>query len=158
MKKTFISLAAFIYWISGVAIVLMMLITCADVVLRYFRRPIPGTYELVCFLGSVAVSFAMARTTLEKGHVAVNLLVRYLSTRVQSLISILTTMLAFILFAVLSWQGALFANDLRIAREVSLTLGLPFYPFVYGMSFSSATVCLILLVVLSEHLKGVLGE
>ena len=101
MKRFSISLAAFIYWISGVAIVLMMLITCADVVLRYFRRPIPGTYELVCFLGTVAVSFAMARTTLDKGHVAVSLLVRLLPARVESLINTLTTFLALILFAVL---------------------------------------------------------
>jgi len=41
-----------LYWIAGSAIVAMMLLTCTDVVLRYFRKPIPGTYELVCFLGA----------------------------------------------------------------------------------------------------------
>ena len=146
------------YWIAGTAIVLMMLITCADVVLRYFRRPIPGTYELVCFLGSVAVSFAMARTTLQKGHVAVSLFVRLLTQRVQSVISIITTFFSLTLFTVLSWQALLFANDLRAANEVSLTLELPFYPFVYGMSFAAATVCLVLLVDLVHYLKTVLKK
>jgi len=28
-----------------------MLLTCADVVMRLFDRPIPGTYELVGYLG-----------------------------------------------------------------------------------------------------------
>ncbi|MBW2449419.1 MAG: TRAP transporter small permease subunit [Deltaproteobacteria bacterium] len=68
-------LAKKMYWIAGAAIVAMMLLTCADVVLRYFRRPIPGTYELVCFLGAVAVSFAMAHTSIEKGHVSVSFIV-----------------------------------------------------------------------------------
>ena len=33
--------------VSAAAIALIMLLTCADVVLRLFGRPIPGTYELV---------------------------------------------------------------------------------------------------------------
>ncbi|MBC8457922.1 MAG: hypothetical protein H8D67_08005, partial [Deltaproteobacteria bacterium] len=80
-------LAKILYWIAGIAIVIMMLLTCVDIILRlgvtaYHKyhwaflspfRPIPGTYELVCFLGAVAVSFAMAHTSVEKGHVAVSL-------------------------------------------------------------------------------------
>jgi len=62
-------LAKKLYWVAGTAIVAMMLLTCADVVLRYLRRPIPGTYELVCFLGAAAVAFAIAYTFVEKGHV-----------------------------------------------------------------------------------------
>ena len=53
-------MARILYWVAWVAIVVMMLLTCADVVLRYFRKPIPGTYELVCFLGAAAVAFSMA--------------------------------------------------------------------------------------------------
>ena len=68
-------LAKKLYWVAGTAIVAMMLLTCADVVLRYFRRPIPGTYELVCFLGAAAVAFAMAYTSVEKGHVSVRFVV-----------------------------------------------------------------------------------
>ena len=51
-----------LYWIAGAAIVAMVLLTCIDVVLRYLRTPIPGTYELVCFFGAVAVAFSMAQT------------------------------------------------------------------------------------------------
>lgn len=36
--------------IAGTALTFMMLLTVADVILRSFRRPIPGTYELVAFL------------------------------------------------------------------------------------------------------------
>ena len=79
LEKPTKSLAKVLYWVAGVAIVTMMLITCVDVVLRLcvtlyhdFKweflspfRPIPGTYELVRFLGTIAAAFAMAHTSVE---------------------------------------------------------------------------------------------
>ena len=61
-------LSRVLFWVAGAAIFFMMVLTCADVVLRLLRRPIPGTYELVCFMGAVAVSFAMAHTSVQKNH------------------------------------------------------------------------------------------
>lgn len=151
-------LARVLYLIAGIAIVLMMLLTCADVVLRFMRRPIPGTYELVCFLGAVAVAFAMAHTTVQKGHVAVSLVVRLLPQRIQGLIEMLTSTFGFILFALIAWRAVLYANSLRATREVSLTLQLPFYPFVYGIGFSAVAVCLVLLTDLFKNLMKVCGK
>ena len=172
LEKSSKDLAKVLYWVAGTAIVLMMFLTCADVILRlgvtlYHRyhlwflspfRPIPGTYELVCFLGSVAVAFAMAHTSVEKGHVAVSLVVQLLPQRVQALIDTTTGIFGFILFALLSWQSVLYANDLRESGEVSLTLQLPFYPFVYGIGFAAASVCLVLLVDISTNLVKVSGK
>ncbi|PKL15498.1 MAG: C4-dicarboxylate ABC transporter permease, partial [Spirochaetae bacterium HGW-Spirochaetae-5] len=57
--------------IACVAIIIMMLLSVADVVLRLFGKPIPGAYELVGVLGTIVVSFALGFTSLEKGHIAV---------------------------------------------------------------------------------------
>ena len=146
-------LARKMYWVAGTAIVAMMLLTCADVVLRYFRRPIPGTYELVCFLGAVAVTFAMAHTSIEKGHVSVSFIVSLFPSRLQRFIECMTSCFGFLFFALIAWQSIMYANDLHVSREVSLTLELPFYPFVYGIGFSAAVVCLILL---SDLIKNAL--
>ena len=151
-------LARVLYLIAGIAIVLMMLLTCADVVLRFMRRPIPGTYELVCFLGAVAVAFAMAHTTVQKGHVAVRLVVRLLPQRLQGLIEMLTGSFGFVVFALVAWRSVLYANSLRATGEVSLTLQLPFYPFVYGIGFSAVAVCLVLLTDLFKNLMKVCGK
>ena len=152
------NLARKLYWVAGTAIVAMMLLTCADVILRYFRRPIPGTYELVCFLGAVAVAFAMAHTSVERGHVAVSIVVRLFPKRIQDLIESITGSFGFALFALIAWQSVIYANDLRAYGEVSLTLQLPFYPFVYGIGFSAAAVCLVLLADLFKSLMKVFGK
>ena len=172
LEKTSVQLAKILYWIAGASIVSMMLLTCADVVLRlgvtvYHKyhweflasfRPIAGTYELVCYMGSLAVSFAMAHTSVEKGHVAVSLVVMLFPERVQHCMGSITSLLGFILFALLSWQSVLYANDLRVSGEVSLTLQLPFYPFVYGIAFAAAVVCLVLLNELYDHTVKVFGK
>jgi len=162
-------LVKIMYYLAGAAIVAMMLLTCADVILRLgvtvYRnyewgflssfKPIPGTYELVGFLGAVAVSFAMAHTSVEKGHVAVSLVVQLLPPKTQAIIGSITSTFGFILFALLSWQSVLYANDLRASGEVSMTLQLPFYPFVYGIGFAAAAVCIVLLVELAKNLAKV---
>jgi TRAP-type C4-dicarboxylate transport system permease small subunit len=144
-EKLISDLARIMYWIAGAAIVAMMFLTCADVILRFFRRPIPGTYELVCFLGAVAVSFALAHTSTEKGHVSVSFVVSRFPSRIQKVIECITSAFGLFIFAFIAWQSFVYANDLRTAHEVSLTLELPFYPFIYGVGFSSGVVCLLLL-------------
>jgi TRAP-type C4-dicarboxylate transport system permease small subunit len=172
LEKSSKSLAKMLYWIAGAAIVTMMLLTCVDVVLRFcvtlyhdFRwefltpfRPIPGTYELVRFLGTIAAAFAMAHTSVEAGHVAVSIVVRLFPARVQALIETITTTFGLIFFAIVSWQSVVYAMDLKASGEVSLTLQLPFYPFIYGIGFAAAAVCLVLLTDLSKSLVRVLNK
>lgn len=151
-------MAVLLYWVAGTAIVIMMVLTCADVVLRYFRCPIPGTYELVCYLGAVAVAFAMAHTSVQRGHVAVSLIVRLMPRRIRGIIDATTSIFGFILFALITWQSVVYAEALRASGEVSLTLRLPFYPFVYGVGFASAAVCLVLLTDILNGLAKVSGR
>jgi TRAP-type C4-dicarboxylate transport system permease small subunit len=167
-EKTVKRLSKYLYYIAGGAIVLMMLLTCADVFLRlvvtlYAKygwsilagiQPIPGTYELVCFLGALAAAFAMAHTTFESGHVAVSLIVRLLSEKLQAGFQIVTGSLGFLLFALIAWHSVGYARELAESGEVSMTLQLPYYPFVYGLSFASLAVCLVLaLNVINEWMK-----
>ena len=124
----------------------MMFLTCADIVLRLFRRPILGTYEIVGFLGAMVVGLAMAQTTLERGHVAVQVVVTRLSPQVQEVIYLITHLLSLLLFALLAWECVRYGNDFRASGEVSLTIRMPFYPVVYGIAFSAAVVCMVLFV------------
>ena len=140
--------------IAAMAIVVMMSLTCADVILRMFRRPIPGTYEIVSFLGAVAVSFAMAHTTAKRGHVAVSLLVQLFPKRLQDIIESIVSIFGVVLFGLIAWQSVLYGMDCQRAGEVSLTLQLPFYPVIYGVALSAVVVCLVLLV----DLAGAIGK
>jgi TRAP-type C4-dicarboxylate transport system permease small subunit len=132
--------------LAGAAIVAMMLLTCADVVFRLLRQPIPGTYEMVGFLGTIVASFALAYTSLEKGHIAVEILVERFPRRLQTLIESAASLAGGALFSLLGWQSALYASELRHSGEVSVTLTMPIYPFIYGIALGSGLLALLLLV------------
>ena len=66
-----------------------------------------------------------------------------------------TSALSLLLFALIAWRSILYGESLRQAGEVSLTLQLPFYPFIYGVGLSAAVVCLVLLADLARNLRGV---
>lgn len=157
LKKYIFRFARGLDMIAAGAIVAMMALTCADVVLRFFRKPIPGTYEIVAFLGAVAVSLAIAHTSAEKGHVAVTLVVRTLPQRLQGIIESAIALLSCMLFALIAWQSVLYGLDCQRSGEVSLTLQLPFYPIIYGVALGTGAVCLICLVDLADAIVKVRG-
>ena len=68
-------LSNIMYACAGVMLSFMMVLTVADVVLRYLGRPIPGTYELVGLSGAVVIGFAIPYTSLVRGHIFVEFLI-----------------------------------------------------------------------------------
>jgi len=141
--------------VAAAAIVAMMALTCADVVLRFFRKPITGTYEIVAFLGALGVSCAVAHTSAEKGHVAVTLVVQLLPKRLQGVVEGCIALLSLLLFALISWQSVLYGLSSQRAGEVSLTLQFPVYPIIYGVAFGAGVVCLVCLVDLFDAIRKV---
>ncbi|MBN1847554.1 MAG: TRAP transporter small permease [Deltaproteobacteria bacterium] len=171
-ERTSRRLVEVMYYIAGAAITVMMLLTCADVILRFCTtlyvkfewdviaslRPIPGTYEMVCLLGVVAAAFAMAHTSLQAGHVAVNFVVRLLSEKTQAIFEIVTGSIGFIFFAIVCWQSVEYALRAKAWGEVSMTLQLPYYPFILGIALSAFTVCLVLFFAVANECAKVLKK
>jgi TRAP-type C4-dicarboxylate transport system permease small subunit len=167
-EKRVKQIVRYMYYVAGGAIVGMMVLTCVDVALRFtvtiyakyrwefltYLHPIPGTYELVCFFGSTAAAFAMAHTSVEAGHVSVSILIRLFSEKVRAVFQIVTSFLGVLLFAIICWRSVIYALELKESGEVSMTLQLPYYPFVYGVAFGAFAVCMVLgLIFVNEWTK-----
>jgi TRAP-type C4-dicarboxylate transport system permease small subunit len=155
LDKQVDNLSSVFNWLAAFAVLVMMLLTCADVVLRFFRRPIPGTYEIVGLMGTVAVSLALAHTTAKKGHIMVEFLTRRMPEKVQFIITAAGELLSALLFGILARQSTIYALDLKRTGEVSLTVEIPIYPFVFIIAIGCLLVCFVLLVDLYRALKRV---
>jgi TRAP-type C4-dicarboxylate transport system permease small subunit len=141
-------------WIAAGSIIIMSVLTTLDVILRLFRKPIPGTYEVVGMLGALVVSFSLAYTSIEKGHIAVEFIVQKLSERKQKFISVIVECSGFLFFTIVSWQSYIYALDLKNSGEVSMTLQMPTYPFVLGVAIGSTILTLVLLNQFIKAIKG----
>ena len=158
LRKITERLSYWFNWIAGGGLVLMMLLTCADVVMRSAGRPIPGTFEIVGFLGVVVAAFAIAYTQVLGGHVAIDYLVVRLPHRHQGIIRCITSLAGAGLFALLAWQSYLFAGNLWTSGEVSPTEKIPFFPFVYGLALACLPVSLLLLLDFFKSLAQVVRK
>lgn len=148
-------LSKLLFYISGAAILLMMLITCIDVVLRLFRYALPGTFELVGFCSAITISFALAHTTIQKGHISVDFIVKLFPKKLQTLIEIITTLLCLYFYSFICYQSFIYANSQRLSETVSLTLQFPFYYIIYGIGVSIFIVCFILIVETIKNIKRI---
>lgn len=123
-----------LHGLGGVSLVVLMLLTVADVVLRACGKPIPGTYELVGYAGALAIGFALPFTSWLGGHVHVDSLISRLPETGRRALTVVTRLLAMGLFVVLGWNLIRIGLDLRASGEVSPTLQLRFYPVAFGLA------------------------
>jgi TRAP-type C4-dicarboxylate transport system permease small subunit len=140
--------------IAGVALTFMMSLTVADVVLRYFKRPIVGTYELVALSGAVVIGFSIPFTSWERGHIYVDFLIQRLPRAIRKAFQIVTRLLGMGLFLLIGWNLIQMGMDLQRSGEVSLTLQLPFYPVAYGIGACCFVQCLVLLADILKVWRG----
>jgi TRAP-type C4-dicarboxylate transport system permease small subunit len=130
--------------IAKVMVTFMILLTVADVILRNFRRPIIGTYELVAFSGAVVMGFSIPFTSWVKGHISVDFLILKLPQRARKIFNIITKCVGIGLFLIIGSNLIVLGAELRKAGEVSVTLQLPFYPVIYGLGICCFIECLVL--------------
>ncbi|PKL38512.1 MAG: TRAP transporter small permease [Spirochaetae bacterium HGW-Spirochaetae-1] len=142
-------------WISALSIALMMVITVIDVILRLFRCPIPGTYDVVGLLGALTISFSLGYTSIEKGHISVDFIMQKFPEKIKMTVNTVNNLIATVFFAVAAWQSMLYAMNLRDTGEVSLTLQIPTYPFVMGVSAGCLLLCLVLIAESMQSMRGV---
>ena len=133
-------------WVAAAAVAGMMVLTCMDIILRLFRHPIPGTYEMVGFLGAVFAAFSLGYTSVNRGHIAVDFVVQKLPPRAQSLVDGVNALVCAVFFGFLTRQSLVYAGDLKTHGEVSMTLQMPVYPFVYGIAAGCFLLTLVLAV------------
>lgn len=133
---------------------LMLIVIVADIIgAKLFKWPIPGGIDIVGLLGVVVIAFAIAQTQVIHGHIEVEFFVMRLPEKARNVIAGIIYSLGMLLFVLLGWQSYDFGHTLQASGEVSMTVGIPVYPFVYGIAFSCIVVFLVLLL---QYLKEVL--
>lgn len=139
------NITRFLNIIAGISLTFLMLLTVLDVILRSFRTPIVGTYELVMFAGGVVIGFSVPFTSWVRGHIFVDFLILRFSQRVRDGFNITTRGLVAILFFLIGWNLIKFGIDLQKSGEVSLTLQMPFYPVAYGIGVCCFVQCIVMI-------------
>ena len=131
--------------VSGAGILAMMGVTCVDVVLRVFGRPLTGAFDIVKLAGAVTIASALPYTTAVKGHVAIEYFFHKLSRPWRIVVDTLARSVCIALFGFLAWQSIRYGAALRKSGQVTSTLQFPVFWVPYVIAFSCAVVALVIL-------------
>ncbi len=146
LDKLIQTLVKILVFVGGVALVVMICLTCANIFFRLVWFPIRGTFEFMGYFGAVVTAFALAYTELKKGHIAVDVVVSGFSRKTRKYLQVVNSFVYFIFFATAAWHIAGKASNLRKTGEVTETLQVIYYPFTYAVALGFGVLALVLLV------------
>jgi TRAP-type C4-dicarboxylate transport system permease small subunit len=138
--------------IGGLFLAAMITLTCANIVLRTVGFPVQGTVELMGFFGAVVTACALGYTQIKRGHIAVDVLINTFSRSTRSFLHGINNVLCLSFFGLAAWQLLKKAEILRHSGEVTETLRIIYYPFMYVV----AVGCVLLALVFGRDLKQAL--
>lgn len=135
---------------GGVSLLALTLLATMNVVLRMFQVPVSGTYEIVSFLGAVVTAGALGYTQKRKDHIVVDILSDRFPAPVKRVLDRVSYALILVFFAIVSWQTFVYGKRLMSTGEMSETLKIPYYPFVFLVSLGFVVLALTVLLDLIE--------
>lgn len=139
LRKVVMALA----YVACAALMVMVIVTSIEVVLRIFRTTMTGAYDIVRIAAGLTVAAALPYTTAIKGHVAIEYFFHKLGRRGRVVVDTLMRVSAMALFSLLAWGCVDYGNSLRAKGEVSMTLQLPIFWLPYVLAASCVLVVLI---------------
>jgi TRAP-type C4-dicarboxylate transport system permease small subunit len=132
-------------YLAGAGLMVMMVVTSLDVILRVFRISVTGAYDIVRIAGTITIAAALPYTTAIKGHVAIEFFFHQLGRRGRIAVDTLMRLIDMTLFSALAWFAVRYGNSLKQSGEVSMTLQLPVFWVPYVLAGSCVLVVLITL-------------
>jgi TRAP-type C4-dicarboxylate transport system permease small subunit len=139
-------------------LVVMVLLTCVDVVGRLFRHPVFGSIELMSFMGALAVATALPYTHSVKGHIGVEIFINKLPPTLRYVIEIVTGLLSLILFGIVTWKMFEYSLKMMASGEVSMNLGLPEYLIIAAVGVGFVIFGLVIIKGVAEIVGELRGK
>ena len=141
------SLSKLLYWIAGIGMFALLLVSVIDISgNKFFKYPLPGGIDIVSYIAVVAIAFGIAEVQLSRGHIEVEMFEQRLGKFQRRIVNIFVNVLGMMLWTIVAWRSFLYGTDLLKAGEVSMTLEMPIYPFVYMVGICAIVTVLVILV------------
>ncbi|UCG68082.1 MAG: TRAP transporter small permease [Thermoplasmata archaeon] len=153
--KISIGVIEIVGFVALIAIVIMMMLTTTDVILRYlFDSPILGSMEMTELLMVSVAGLSLAWCTLKSGHIRVDIIINMFSKKTNRTIDMVNYILtagicAFIVPALINRYIEGEKLDVR-----TYVLQIPEGPFVLLLSFGYLLTFLVLIVNIVKSISG----
>lgn len=143
-----------LYVLAGAVLVIMVLVTLVDVVLRNFGHPITGSMEIIQYGGLMVFAFSIPYATFLKAHVLVDLVIEKLGAKAQKGMAVATRLMGLLFFLFVTYQFYLYGIDVKKTGELSAAFKIPYYPLVFAVCLAFLFQSLTILIDLVGVIRG----
>lgn len=138
-------------YVATITLGLMMLLTVADVSLRYFfNAPITGTTEITQLMMVVVVFLALAWCASNGAHVRVDLLVGTFRPRTRAIFDSITLMGALFIYVIITWRSWIESGHTDTTTSL---VGIPLKPFHYILTIGFGLLVLVIVTLIIDNVK-----
>ncbi len=132
--------------LGGISVLMLMILATANVCMRIVQVPFQGAYEIVSFLGAVTIAFSLGYTQMKKSHIVVDILSETFPSPIKRILDAVGYLITMVFFAMIAW--VIFRWGIRIAQsgELSETLKVIYYPFIFSVSIGFGFLSLTLVI------------
>ena len=147
-------IAAIFNWVAFAALCVMLVVVSMDIVgAKFLGKPFPGAMDLLSLMGLIVIGFSTAQTYLKGRHIRVTFVTSLLPPRIRTGARFVSISLCILLFLAAVWRLLVYARDLQVYGETSLTVNLPLAPFAYALGIAFLPVLMLLVVQLYRLVK-----
>ncbi len=154
VRKIVSKLSGYMAVIAGVTLMVVMLLTVTDVILRYFGYPITGVYDYVTLGGAIIIGFSIPYAAQNRVHVFMEMLQQIHTRLTKQILDALTRAMAFGISMFIAWNLVKLGMGFRITGEASLTVQVAYYPIAIGLGICFLLQTLVFAVQLIDVFSG----
>ena len=143
-------------YVGVIVLASMMMLTVIDVFMRFaLNLPILGSSEIIEFMMLTLAFLVISYTTLERGHVRVDLVISRFSSRTRVILDIFSYIFCLALYIPMTWRYIPETMENWRMGETSVVLEITAIPFYFVVIVGCGLLCLVLLVHLVKRFAEV---
>jgi TRAP-type C4-dicarboxylate transport system permease small subunit len=127
-------------WMACIVLLATMLMAVANMIMRPFKIPIQGSFELMGLGGALVAALTLGSSQEEKRHIAVDILFNMFPEKIQKIFIGTGDLVLGFFFSMATWQMIRYGLRLKRTGEVSDTLGIATYPIVFVLAIGLAAL------------------
>jgi len=132
--------------IAGIGMIYVLIVSVADIIMnKVFKNPLNWSFDSIGLVAVIAIVFAIPGVQLNHGHIEVEILEERLPRFWRKFTGLFVNVLGLILWSIITWRSVLYGIDILRSGEVSMTVEMPIYPFIWFQGICAAAVTLVLL-------------
>jgi TRAP-type C4-dicarboxylate transport system permease small subunit len=138
-------------YVGYAACMLLLCLSVIDILTgKLFRWPLPGVFDIAGLIAVLIAAFPLASTELAGGHVRLDLGLVFLPKRIRRFCQLFANTLSLALVILLIYSSVKYGIKLLVTGEASMTVAIPFFPFVFAIVLGCLPLVLVFVLELTK--------